>query len=904
MKDSTFVTLLMFLSISLFSQPVISTFSPTTGTVGDEVTISGSSFDATFSNNVVYFGVVKAVISAGSASSLTVLVPSGAQYAPITVVNTTTGLSVTSGQAFFYTYSGTGNTMTSSSFEDLNFTTSTTPSSVNSASWNAARHNGAIADFDGDGRTDLAQLNNSGAQVKIFRNQSTPGSLSLTDFTSTSTFSTVASPRDIAVEDLNGDGKLDIIVTNGSTTLSILINDSTSGSISFLTKQDFTVATSMLVTIADLDFDGKPEVITAARYGSTVNIYKNTSTLPGTTITLATVVTESASNIIDLQTADLNNDGKLDICVSRSATAGGVTVFLNTTSGSLSFSSFDLTTTHNGHSVICRDFNMDGNIDIISGTQSTKDGNIFQNNFTSGTMSAADFSTAESITGFNSSTSNRTWRIDIGDFNGDGKPDITTGDFNAGSYVLALTNFNDTGTGTTIDGASFSTVTYVSNYMGFYTNPFIGDMDNDGKPDAIGFSNNTIHIARNKVAQYFPQSTGDLHDLATWGINTDGTGSSPSSFSDANVAFVLDNRASYTLTDNWTVTNLNLDNGKTLDIENFDLEITNLMGYNSTTYVKTSGTGKLNISITNSATTTFPVGQSTYNPVAITNRTGSTDVFSIYVMDEVYANGNSGSIVSAPRVQRSWDIDKASANGGSGIDVEFFWNSGEATGITTAAMYHHSGTSWDKMTGTTASTSTSLKYTGYTGTFSPFAIGDNASPLPIELSYFSALLDDRNQVQLKWETLSETNNDYFEVMRSKDGKSWETIEKISGQGTSAVVSSYATIDRKPFERTSYYRLMQVDIDGAFEYSSIVKIALTEENQISIFPNPANTQFIITSKNIDENELSIYDAQGKLITRGINMNKSNEGQIMVNISNLQGGIYFIRYKDQTQSLVVH
>src|SRR5689334_6045149 len=74
----------------LIAQPVISSFSPTTGAAGTAVTITGANFSITPTNNTVYFGTVKATVTAASYTSLTVTVPPGALYQPISV--TTGGL--------------------------------------------------------------------------------------------------------------------------------------------------------------------------------------------------------------------------------------------------------------------------------------------------------------------------------------------------------------------------------------------------------------------------------------------------------------------------------------------------------------------------------------------------------------------------------------------------------------------------------------------------------------------------------------------------------------------------------------------------------------------------------------------------------------------------------------------
>src|SRR5579863_8208809 len=91
---------------SLFAQPVINSYTPAAGPVGSKVVITGSNFSPTPSANIVYFGAVRAQVSAASASSLTVTVPSGATYRPITV--TTGNLTAYSSGAFSVTFSGAG----------------------------------------------------------------------------------------------------------------------------------------------------------------------------------------------------------------------------------------------------------------------------------------------------------------------------------------------------------------------------------------------------------------------------------------------------------------------------------------------------------------------------------------------------------------------------------------------------------------------------------------------------------------------------------------------------------------------------------------------------------------------------------------------------------------------------
>ena len=97
---------LFWSSGSLGQVPVISSFTPTSGRIGTQVTIVGSNFDLRPSKNIVYFGAVRATVTSATDSSLTVTVPAGATYEPITV--TTNGLTGYSNAPFIVTFRSSG----------------------------------------------------------------------------------------------------------------------------------------------------------------------------------------------------------------------------------------------------------------------------------------------------------------------------------------------------------------------------------------------------------------------------------------------------------------------------------------------------------------------------------------------------------------------------------------------------------------------------------------------------------------------------------------------------------------------------------------------------------------------------------------------------------------------------
>ncbi|MBK9423627.1 MAG: hypothetical protein IPN54_05800 [Bacteroidetes bacterium] len=90
-----------------------------------------------------------------------------------------------------------------------------------------------------------------------------------------------------------------------------------------------------------------------------------------------------------------------------------------------------------------------------------------------------------------------------------------------------------------------------------------------------------------------------------------------------------------------------------------------------------------------------------------------------------------------------------------------------------------------------------------------------ATPLPVELLYFNAFKYNE-QVKVEWVTATEINNDYYIVERSSDGTDFEMVEVVPGAGNSNFLINYFIFDKDPFSGKSYYRLKQVDFDGAIK----------------------------------------------------------------------------------------
>ncbi len=139
--------------------------------------------------------------------------------------------------------------------------------------------------------------------------------------------------------------------------------------------------------------------------------------------------------------------------------------------------------------------------------------------------------------------------------------------------------------------------------------------------------------------------------------------------------------------------------------------------------------------------------------------------------------------------------------------------------------------------------------------------------LPVELSSFKGS-NIESGIALQWVTDSELNNDGFEVEFSVDARSFETVAFVDGNGTTNETQSYEFLHKTNRPGSLYYRLKQMDFDGAYEYSDVIEVMREKSNNgnIVIFPNPASEAFTINVSNPERlnSSVKITDLLGKVI----------------------------------------
>jgi hypothetical protein len=177
-------------------------------------------------------------------------------------------------------------------------------------------------------------------------------------------------------------------------------------------------------------------------------------------------------------------------------------------------------------------------------------------------------------------------------------------------------------------------------------------------------------------------------------------------------------------------------------------------------------------------------------------------------------------------------------------------------------------------------------------------IMNTLNPVPVELVSFTASVND-NDVTLKWQTATETNNAGFDILRSTQNEhnEWIQIGFVEGNGTTTKENIYSFVDKNLSAGEYSYRLKQIDYDGSFEYSQIVEAEITSPLEYSLsqnYPNPFNplTTIQYSIPEGGNTKLSVYNSLGEeIITLVDNYKNAGTYKVDFNAVNLSSGIYY-------------
>ncbi len=311
-------------------------------------------------------------------------------------------------------------------------------------------------------------------------------------------FVTGTTPWHVTVADIDGDGKPDLVVPNSaSNNVSVLRNTSTSGSIvagSFAAKVDFIAGTGPVSSVvADLDGDGKPDLALGNNTGNSISVYRNTSTSGVIDASSFAAKVDFATETVTRQViiADMDGDGKKDLIVTS---ADVVSIFRNiSTVGSLNSGSFatkvDFATGVQPTGVVATDIDGDGKPEMIVVNYTSNTISVFRNTSTAGSITAGSFAAKVDFT-----TGTNPIHLGVQDLDGDSKPDLAVVNNNSSNVSI----YRNTSTIGTINSGSFAAK--VDFATGLRSGGIaIKDLDADNKPD-LSITNalsNNVSVLRN-----------------------------------------------------------------------------------------------------------------------------------------------------------------------------------------------------------------------------------------------------------------------------------------------------------------------------------------------------------------------------------------------------------------------
>jgi hypothetical protein len=365
-------------------------------------------------------------------------------------------------------------------------------------------YNVAVSDIDGDGKLEVIVA--FAGPVAVFQNTSTPGIINAGSFGGTTIdLLTSGASWQVQTADLDGDGKKDVITGRWDGTFpgfSVFRNTSTIGNITFGPEQNlFPTVNPRGVQLADVDGDGKIDVVFCDDIAGKVKILRNTSSAGSISFAPVPVSLTFGANLRKLAIGDLDGDGKEDIAVGYESVAK-MALFQNTSVvGTISFTAkVDITIPGSAWDIAIADMDGDGHKDIVSPCRVfSPDQIVVTRNLmtTPGIISLSSFATP---VGFSAGvTGCDPLGVAVGILDNDTKPDIVITN-NVANNIGVFRNISTPG--------SFTSASLAAR-VDFAAGPapdgvIIADIDGNGKNDIIvantnGSSTGSFSVFRNTI---------------------------------------------------------------------------------------------------------------------------------------------------------------------------------------------------------------------------------------------------------------------------------------------------------------------------------------------------------------------------------------------------------------------
>ncbi len=490
----------------------------------------------------------------------------------------------------------------------------------------------------------------------------------------------------------------------------------------------------------------------------------------------------------------------------------------------------------------------------------------------------------------------------------------TPGTLNYSGSTITVTNFSASNTGNTVNYNAAGPQTIFNPNSGTASTYYNLSCTSSGNK-TLGFGatvNGNILIDNTAV---FAAGTNNISVGGNWTNNSSFTytaprtvtfnGSSTQSLGGTTATgfdnLTISNTAGINVTNNITVNNvLALNNGIVSVSSGKVVTIANT----STAAITTSGAfgtsihvdGALKWNTANTAEYLFPTGDGgRYMKTGILPTTAAAADFTVEAFNSSPLNRSNLEVgIDHVSLVEEWEI-----TGSASSKIKLYWqnNSGvDESVLSDLRVVHYTGGLWsskgNSATDGAADFITSVASASYSR--HTFASINTNHPLPVELISFDAVQNE-TAVDLKWETATEINNDYFILEKSGDGINFSLLDSMDGAGNSSSLLDYYYSDKNPMPGISYYRLNQVDNSGIKNNLKTISVNFEGLEIISTYPNPAENEvkFLINTSQDTYATYSIYDMKGQISRSERLLFQKGVTNLLVDITNLAQSFYVFR-----------
>lgn len=260
-------------------------------------------------------------------------------------------------------------------------------------------------------------------------------------------------------------------------------------------------------------------------------------------------------------------------------------------------------------------------------------------------------------------------------------------------------------------------------------------------------------------------------------------------------------------------------------------------------------------------------------------------------------NGSSSGLI-----QRYYNIQPTN-NTALNASVRFYYFDAELNGVVenTSVLWKSSnnGVSWTQIAPDSRNTTANWVQKNNVNDFSLWTIGNNNSALPVILSSFNTYCKE-NGANLLWKTEFEQNSDLFIIEKSKDALNWKQIGTLNAAGQSA---DYNFTDNEA--GIAYYRLKQVDKNGTFTYSKILRSDCEIKSiTLMLYPNPATeyTELVFNSTESFSTMVQVFGTNGQVVKTIQTGVQKGLNKIRINLVGLSNGTYVVKINDDKLNFV--